>query len=133
MKNNQAKALIVGLIVLLCSPVLAMAESSDIQKYPDVVEVEVSADGDNGFDFSVTLSSPYDTPQRYADAFRVMSEEGDVYGVRELLHDHAGEQPFTRRLTGVAIPEEINTVIVQGRDQEYGYGGKTMEVDLPRR
>ena len=35
------------------------------------------------FDLDVTVSSPYDTPQRYADAFRATSEDGAVvYGVR---------------------------------------------------
>jgi len=56
-----------------------------------------------------------------------------VLGERILLHDHAGEQPFTRDLYGVRIPRGIRTVSVQARDQQYGYGGKTVEVALPGR
>lgn len=59
--------------------------------------------------------------------------DGDTLGVRELLHHHANEQPFTRSLTGVEIPPGVRTVIVQGRDQEHGYGGQALEVDLPKR
>ena len=103
------------------------------QKYPDVVDVLVHARSDGGFDFDATISSPYDTPQRYADAFRVMSTEGMQFGERTLFHDHASEQPFTRDLYGVAIPAGINTVVIQARDKKYGYGGKTLHVTLPGR
>ena len=114
---------------------LASAQMADArnQKYPDVVDVTVHARGDNRFDFDATLSSPYDTPQRYADAFRVMGDGGVVYGERTLFHDHASEQPFTRDLYGVTIPPGIKTVVVQGRDRKYGYGGKTRQVALPGR
>ncbi len=103
------------------------------QRYPDVVDVKVQPRGANEFDFDVTISSPYDSPERYADAFRVMSAESKVYGERKLLHDHANEQPFTRDLYGVLIPPGVRFVIVQGRDKKYGYGGRTARVTLPGR
>jgi hypothetical protein len=111
----------------------ARAADSSKQKHPDVLEAKVRARGPGTFDFDVTVSSPYDTPQRYADAFRVMGKDGTVFGERKLLHDHAGEQPFTRDLHGVTIPRGVRSVIVQARDQKYGYGGKTFEVALPGR
>ncbi len=103
------------------------------QKYPDVVGASARPSGANRYDFDVTVSSPYDTPDRYADAFRVMSRDGRVFGERKLWHDHAGEQPFTRDLYGVTIPSDINVVVIQSRDQKYGYGGKTFELALPGR
>ncbi|MGV8991083.1 MAG: hypothetical protein ACOH1Q_06735 [Thiobacillus sp.] len=114
---------------------MAMAESAGlkVQKYPDVVDVRVHVRSDSRFDFDATISSPYDTPQRYADAFRVMSTEGIQFGERNLLHDHANQQPFTRDLYGVAIPAGIKTVVIQARDKQYGYGGKTIQVTLPGR
>lgn len=114
---------------------MAMAESAGlrVQKFPDVVDVRVHVRSDSRFDFDATISSPYDTPQRYADAFRVMSTEGIQFGERNLFHDHASQQPFTRDLYGVAIPEGIKTVVIQARDKKYGYGGKTLQVTLPGR
>jgi hypothetical protein len=103
------------------------------QKHPDVVDVKVQARGNNRFDFDVTLSSPYDTPQRYADAFTVTDAQNKQLGERVLLHDHQTEQPFTRDLYGVIVPAGVRVVTVQGRDQKYGYGGKTMQVNLPGR
>ena len=120
-------------IVVMAGVTFAQPAGPENQKYPDVMKVTVKARGGNLFDFDVTISSPYDTAQRYTDAFRVMSSDGRSYGERILLHDHANEQPFTRDLYGVAIPAGIRTVIVQARDKKYGYGGKTVEVVLPGR
>jgi len=103
------------------------------QKFPDVVSVKIRSGQGATFNFDVTLSSPYDSAQRYADGFRVTGKNGKVYGERKLWHDHATEQPFTRDLYGVAIPPDIGTVTVQARDQLYGYGGKVAEIPLPGR
>jgi hypothetical protein len=111
----------------------ALAEKPLVRLHPDVVGVKVRPRGADAFDFDVTLSSPYDRPERYADAFRVMASDGRVFGERVLLHDHMDEQPFTRDLHGVKIPADIRDVVVQGRDQKSGYGGKTMTVKLPGR
>lgn len=111
----------------------ALSAESPTQRYPDVVSAKVHQRGSGTFDFDVTVSSPYDTPQRYADAFRVMGRDGAVFGERKLFHDHSNEQPFTRDLYGVRIPREIRVVVIQARDQLYGYGGKTVEVVLPGR
>jgi hypothetical protein len=55
-----------------------------------------------------------------------------VLGVRELLHDHAGEQPFTRSLEGLEIPDGVKRITVQGRGLEHGWGGGTATVEVPR-
>ena len=111
----------------------ALAENVAMQKHPDVVAVQVRPRAADSFDFDVTVSSPYDTPRRYADAFRVTDAGGRVFGERILLHDHANEQPFTRDLHGVRIAPEVRTVNVQARDMQHGYGGKSMSVRLPGR
>lgn len=128
--------MVISVVVLSMSiPGKSSAQSGQngVLKYPDIVDVKIHARGGNRFDFDVTLSSPYDTPQRYADAFRVMSAEGVVYGERKLWHDHGDEQPFTRDLYGVQIKAGVRTLVVQGKDQKYGYGGKTITVVLPGR
>lgn len=112
-------------------PVLAADMAS--QTHPDVIDAKVRARGADTFDFDVTVSSPYDTPQRYADGFRVAGRDGAIYGERKLLHDHATEQPFTRDLYGVRIPHHVRRVMLQARDQKFGYGGRTVELVLPGR
>lgn len=98
--------------------------------YPDVIAVETERNVDGTYRFDVTISSPYDTPERYADAWRVVGADGTEYGLRVLLHDHAGEQPFTRSQDGIEIPDGVDFVTVQGRDLVNGWGGRTIEVEL---
>lgn len=102
----------------------------DDARFPDVLAATATPDGDGTWTFSATISSPYDSADRYADAWRVLGPDGEVLGVRELLHDHAAEQPFTRSLAGVAIEPEIAVVTIEGRDQANGWGGQTVEVRL---
>ena len=107
------------------------AASGSEQQFPDIVEVAVTPEGDT-FRFDVTVSSPYDTPERYADAWRIVAPDGTELGVRELTHDHAAEQPFTRSLTDVVIPLEVDEVTVEGRDLVNGWGGATLTATIER-
>ena len=126
---------LLGLALLVSALPLPSSLAADpaAQRYPDVLSAKVRVVAEDSFEFDVTISSPYDTPQRYADAFRVADRNGAVYGERVLLHDHADEQPFTRDLGGVKIPKGVRTVVIQARDLRNGYGGKSIEVALPRR
>lgn len=99
--------------------------------FPDVLGATATETAEGVWTFSVTLSSPYDSPERYADAWRVVGPDGAVYGERILGHDHASEQPFTRSQSGIAVPDAVATVTLQGRDQVSGWGGATFELDLP--
>jgi hypothetical protein len=130
--RRRSQLLLLLTMLGLAAPAAHAAEASS-QKHPDVIAAKVQPRGAGTFDFDVTVSSPYDTPQRYADAFRVMHKDGTVYGERVLLHDHATEQPFTRDLYGVVVPAGVRSVIVQARDLKNGWGGKTVEVVLPGR
>lgn len=102
------------------------------QRFPDIVDVELTPQGDGTYDVAATVSSPYDTPERYADAWRIVAPDGSVLGVRELTHDHADEQPFTRSLTGVEVPDSVDRIVVEGRDLVHGWGGGTAEAAIPR-
>ncbi|BAN02204.1 hypothetical protein [Ilumatobacter coccineus] len=99
--------------------------------FPDVIDATATLDGGT-WTVSATLSAPYDSPERYADAWRVVGPDGTVYAERILTHDHASEQPFTRSQSGIEIPDDVATVTIEGRDQISGYGGQTFELALPR-
>ena len=109
------------------------ADTTDAeQRYPDVLDAEAAVSDDGTWSFAVTISSPYDTPERYADGWRVLGPDGEVFGEHTLMHDHAGEQPFTRTQRGVEIPSGIDEVTIEARDQQYGYGGTTVTITLDR-
>lgn len=104
--------------------------AADVQEmFPDIVDVELTRDDDQTASFEVTVSSPYDTPDRYADGWRVVDQDGTVLGEHTLGHDHQGEQPFTRTQSGVAIPEGTTELTIEGRDQVSGYGGESATIE----
>lgn len=102
------------------------------QKYPDILSAELSGPDGTEYDIAVTVSSPYDSPDRYADGWRVLDEDGNVLAEHELAHDHTNEQPFTRSRGPLVIPEGVAKITVEGHDQEHGYGGETITIDVPR-
>ncbi|MDK8685283.1 hypothetical protein [Corynebacterium pseudodiphtheriticum] len=108
----------------------ASSDAAD-QKYPDILEAELSG-SDGEYRIAVTVSSPYDSPERYADGWRVLDEDGTVLAKHELGHDHANEQPFTRSRGPFEIPDNVKEITVEGHDQEHGYGGKTVTIEVPR-
>lgn len=97
----------------------------------DVLDVKVSKSG-GGYAFSVTVAHADAGWDHYADAWEIVDLDGRVLATRVLLHPHDDEQPFTRSLSGVVIPNEIKTVFVRAHDAVHGYGGKTVEVPLPK-
>ena len=99
--------------------------------FPDVVEATIVEEDGGTYRFDVTISSPYDSADRYADAWRVTGPGGEVYAVRILTHPHADEQPFTRSLGAVVIPADVHTVTVQARDLLNQWGGSTVDVAVP--
>jgi hypothetical protein len=108
----------------------APSDGSSEVLFPDVIAATATMGAEGTWLFSATLSSPYDSPGRYADAWRVLAPDGTELGVRELAHDHASEQPFTRTLSGVVVPAGVDVVTIEGRDQVSGWGGATVEVEL---
>lgn len=97
----------------------------------DVVAVEVAQSGEGLFTFHVTVSSADEGWDKYADEWVVRGAGDTVLGTRVLTHPHVDEQPFTRSLSGVAVPDELTTVIVAARDSVAGYCGASVEVPIP--
>ena len=69
--------------------------------------------------------------QMTSTAWRVESPEGETLGVRELLHPHVDEQPFTRSLGGVVVPEGTETVRLRARDSLDGWAETAFDLALP--
>ena len=94
----------------------------------DVVEVNVTHTGNDTYKFDVTVRHTDEGWQHYANKWDVTAPDGTVLGTRILAHPHVAEQPFTRSLTGVKIPEDIDEVTLRAHDLVHGYGGKTVKV-----
>lgn len=99
----------------------------------DVLDVRANRQPDGSFGFSVTVRHDDAGWDHYADAWEVVGPDGKVLGTRVLLHPHVNEQPFTRSLGGVAIPDGVRTVTVRAHDKVHGHGGIAVAVELPDR
>lgn len=110
---------------------VVVESAGTIEEFPDVVAATARRDVEDTVTIDATLSSPYDSAERYADAWRVLGPDGSVLGIRELSHDHAAEQPFTRSLSGIVVPDDVDWVTIEGRDLLSGWGGMTFVLDIP--
>lgn len=116
--------LIAFALVLGASPVVA-GEA-------DVVEANITQSSDGTFRVDATVAHADTGWDHYADAFEVLALDGTVLGVRVLAHPHVNEQPFTRSLSGVEIPDEIDEVRIRAKDSVHEYGGAEVVLTVPR-
>lgn len=98
----------------------------------DVLEVEAVPGADGAWSFNVTVAHTDEGWSHYADRWEVVAPDGRLIATRTLLHPHVREQPFTRSLSGVVMPEGVTRVIVRAHDKEHGLGGTEVMVELKR-
>ncbi len=113
-------------ITLLVSPPALPDEA-------DVVSVDAICHSDSTCDFNVTVQHADDGWDHFANRWEVRTVDGKRLAIRELAHPHVKEQPFTRSLENVRIPDGVTEVIVRARDSVHGYGGKEVTVQLRMR
>ena len=95
-----------------------------------VTAATASRSGAN-WSFDVTVRHADEGWEHYVDGWRVLGPNGTVFGVRDLFHPHVDEQPFTRSLAGVDIPEGVGQVLVEAHDLVHGWG-RPFALNLPR-
>lgn len=98
----------------------------------DVVDVQIQKLENGAYRFDVTVSHKDEGWEHYADKWVVADADGNILGERVLLHPHVHEQPFTRALSGIKIPDSLDTVFVMAHDTIHDWGGKVIEVAVPR-
>ncbi|MCZ4281978.1 hypothetical protein O4H49_14395 [Kiloniella laminariae] len=98
-------------------PITAMAGEAD------VLSVEAVKEKGGSWRFNVSVRHDDTGWDHYADKWEIVSPEGLVLGTRVLHHPHENEQPFTRSLSGVVLPQGVTQVIVRAHDKVHGLGG----------
>ena len=88
---------------------------------PQITDVSMQKSGAS-WRFSVTLEHPDTGWDHYADGWRVLGPDGTEIGYRKLLHPHVNEQPFTRSLSGIDIPEGATHLTIVPHDSVHGAG-----------
>lgn len=115
-----------ALLTLITTLFAGVAMASDVE----IVNVKASQSG-GAWRFDVTLRHDDTGWDNYADGWEVLAPDGTSLGMRVLAHPHVNEQPFTRSLSGVVIPEGITHVIIRARDNVDGWTATTYDYTLP--
>lgn len=105
---------------------LPATASADI---PTILSVNATQT-DGTWRFDVSLLHADTGWDHYADGWGVYMEDGTELGYRTLAHPHVNEQPFTRSLSGVSIPEDLTEVFILPHDLVHGDGPRFL-VTLP--
>ena len=95
--------------LLLAPPALADAPQVLAARLDGMTLHVTVAHGDTGWD-------------HYADGWRVFAPDGTEIGYRKLLHPHVAEQPFTRSLSGLALPDGASHLVIIAHDSIHGDG-----------
>lgn len=100
----------------------------------DVLKVEIRPAGQPGhYDVAVTVRHADSGWDHYANRWEILAPDGGVLATRVLAHPHVHEQPFTRALGGVRIPQPLTWIRVRAHDLVHGYGGREVTVSVPGR
>ncbi len=116
---------------LVLAMTLSLAGGAATAGEADVVGVQATKEPAGTYRFDVTVAHGDDGWDHYADAWDVLAPDGTVLGTRVLAHPHENEQPFTRSLGGVAIPDGVTEVTLRAKDSVHEHGGAEMTVTLP--
>ncbi len=119
---------VTGLLAIGVLTMSTQAFANDVQ----ILAAELNSRGDNLWLVKVTLKHADTGWEHYADNWRVVDKDGNILGDRVLLHPHVDEQPFTRSLSGVKIPDGISTVYIEAHDKKHGWTPNRLTVDLSK-
>ncbi len=98
----------------------------------DVIGVKATKSSDGTWSFDVTVLHADEGWDHYANRWDVVAPDGTVLGTRTLHHPHETEQPFTRSLRGVRVPDGVASVSIRANDSVHGTGGKEFLVELSK-
>jgi len=98
---------------------------------PAVVQNVSVQRSDGTFTFNVTIRHSDTGWEDYADSWRIKDMDGNILGQRALAHPHVNEQPLTRSLSGVRIPDGVDRVLIEAHDTVNGWASGEKVVILP--
>ena len=98
----------------------------------DVLAADASCSTNSVCSFSVTVQHEDAGWDHFANRWEILDSSGGLIAVRELVHPHVNEQPFTRALVNVRVPAGLAEVVIRAHDSVHLYGGRQLVVKLPR-
>lgn len=100
----------------------------------DVEIVKVVLTSHNGiWNAEVTLKHDDTGWEHYADAWRLVDQNGNEIARRTLHHPHVNEQPFTRTLNHISIAAKDKIIFIMAHDKKHGWSSNRVRVDLRKK
>lgn len=114
----------------LCHAMMLAILASPLRAHePDILGVQIDKSGGSAT-VTVTLLHPDTGWDHYADGWEVLDAQGNRLGYRLLHHPHVEEQPFTRSLNALILPEGIEEIFVRAHCSVDGWSSTPFRVAL---
>ncbi|MEO0392317.1 MAG: hypothetical protein AAF213_03600 [Pseudomonadota bacterium] len=97
----------------------------------DVLDATLEALGNGQYRVTATIRHDDEGWEHYVNRFDVVAPDGQVIQQRVLFHPHVDEQPFTRSLEVLLIPEGVDRIIIRAHDSRHGLGGWQAVLEVP--
>ncbi len=125
---KQAKIIHYHLLTIAAS--LIVYPGSSTADEVNILSTEFIYINNDQWNAKVTLKHADSGWDHYADKWRIIDSMGKILATRTLYHPHIEEQPFTRGLENISIPNNITTVYVEAHDKLHGWSKKRLKIDL---
>lgn len=107
----------------------ALTGTAALADPPEIVAASVSRSG-MFWQVEVTLKHDDTGWDHFADAWRIEDKDGKVLAIRKLHHPHVDEQPFTRSLNNVMLPDGTTEVYLTARCSQDGWNKTRLRVPV---
>jgi len=120
----------IKLIVLIFLNLFSMYSAHVIASEANVIDAEVKREEDGSFTFNVTVQHADEGWNHYADHWLILDKDEQLIAARKLMHPHVKEQPFTRSLSYIQIPDEVTEVIIRAHCSVDNYSGESVVLKI---
>ena len=114
--------------ILCCFAACCLATAATAHE-PAIMDVQVEKAG-MSWRVDVTIEHPDTGWDHYADGWEVLDAEGNRLGYRVLHHPHVNEQPFTRSLSNLDLPDGTREIFVKAHCSVDGWTSEAVRVEL---
>jgi len=111
---------------------LLLVVTSAVSANNVVIENVYLSEKNGSWEAKVTLRHADNGWEHYADAWRIMDSNDNLIATRVLYHPHDNEQPFTRSLGNIRIPDGMTNIYVEAHDKVHGWNTQRVNIDLTR-
>ncbi len=112
------------ILTLLFFPIFSFSNEAD------VLYAKATCTKERICSFAVTIKHNDEGWRHYANGYEILTLSKKQIAKRVLHHPHVKEQPFTRSISNVKIPKNVNSVIIRAHDIVHGTGGKEVVLKL---